>query len=61
LSCHRKQKDRAEGTAPPEQLPLWRKVVMITAVTAVMILVIFLLTISLAASFNPGGFRKHHS
>ncbi|KAK9904809.1 hypothetical protein WJX75_002922 [Coccomyxa subellipsoidea] len=61
MSDIRKQKDRAEGTAPPERLPLWRKVVMITAVTAVMILVIFLLTISLAASFNPGGFRKHHS
>ncbi|CAL8464318.1 g3853 [Coccomyxa elongata] len=59
LSDIRKQQERAEGTSPPERLRLGRKVIMITAVVAVIVLVIFLLIISLAASFNPGGFRKH--
>ncbi len=57
--CCRKQRERAEGTAPPERLRLGRKICTIAAVVAVIVIVIFLLIISLAASFNPGGFRRN--
>lgn len=56
----RKTQERAEGTAPPERVKPLRKILLIAVLVAFALLIIFLLTISLAASFNPGGFRRLH-
>lgn len=59
VCLRRKQKEHAEGTAAPERVPLLRKVLLLAAVTAFILVVVFLLAISLVASFNPGAIRKH--
>jgi hypothetical protein len=41
-------------------VPLLRKILLIGAVVGFIVVVFFLLTISLIASFNPGAVRKHY-
>lgn len=49
----RKQKKRADGTAEPEKVPLFRKVLLVSGMLLLLLAVFFLLTISLVASFHP--------
>jgi hypothetical protein len=49
----RKQKKRADGTAEPEKVPLYRKVLLVSGMLLLLLAVFFLLTISLVASFHP--------
>ena len=53
LSFCRKQKKRADGTAEPEKVPLYRKVLLISGMVLLLLAVFFLLSISLIASFHP--------
>jgi hypothetical protein len=51
---------RGDGAIPAERVTLCRKIVMISAVLLLIALVLFLLILSIIASFAPSAFKHGH-